>query len=147
MFKIFLVALFLAACQPNAAATPAVQPSIPKPTAAGTKVDQANEILGVWTLTSHPHYKLAYGLLRPDGTFTFSPNPDGGKPSESGKYWFEGGQFMITDDFCPAPGKYAVMRQEQSGEPALVFTLVEDPCASRVKILTTSPEVWFGVLQ
>jgi hypothetical protein len=39
------------------------------------------------------------------------------------------------------------MKQEQEGEPTLIFSLVEKGCTARVKILTTSPEVWFGNLQ
>jgi hypothetical protein len=147
MWKVFIILFFLAACQGKVAPTPADQPSVPAPTAAGTTIDRAEDILGVWTLTSHPHYKSAYWLLRPDGTYTFSPNQDGGRPSESGKYWFEGGQLYIKDDFCPTPGKYTVMKQDRAGIPTLVISLVEDGCTARVRILTTSPEVWFGALQ
>ena len=52
-----------------------------------------------------------------------------------------------VDDFCPTPGKYTVMKQDQAGGPSLIISLVEDGCTARVKILTTSPEVWFGSLQ
>ena len=147
LYMVMSMVLVLAACQGQVAPTPADQPPVTTPTAAGINITQADQMLGVWTLTSHPHYKTAYWLVRPDGTYTFSPNQDGGRPSESGKYWFEAGQLQIKDDFCPTPGKYTVMKQDQAGGPSLIISLVEDGCTARVKILTTSPEVWFGSLQ
>jgi len=147
LYTVCFFVLISTACQGSVAPTPGDQPAAITTTAAGVAINQADQILGVWTLTSHPHYKLAYWLLRPDGTYTFSPNQDGGRPSESGKYWFEAGQLQIKDDFCPTPGKYTVMKQDQAGEPSLIISLVEDDCMARVKILTTSPEVWFGALQ
>jgi hypothetical protein len=39
------------------------------------------------------------------------------------------------------------MKQDQAESSSLVITLVEDGCTARVRILTTSPEVWFGALQ
>ncbi len=145
VIRILFVALVLAACQAKAA--PAEQSAIPTPTTTGIAINRADEMLGVWMLTSHPHYKPAYWLVRPDGTYTFSPNQDGGRPSESGIYWFEAGQLLIKDDFCPTPGKYTVMKQDQAGGSSLIISLVEDGCTARVKILTSSPEVWFGSLQ
>jgi hypothetical protein len=84
--------------------------------------------------------------LRPDGSYTFSSKQDGGKPTESGTFWFEDGQFLIKDDFCPTPGKYTVQKQEISGAPSLVVTLVQDGCNARMKILTGAPAAWFGAM-
>jgi hypothetical protein len=151
-----VVTILLSACQASPAASPeAPQAVLQAPVEASTMVaTQAGaakavtgtaDVAGVWLITSHPHWKTAYLLLRKDGTYTFSPNPDGGKPSESGKYWFEDGQFLISDDFCPKPGKYTM--EESGGEnKVLTVTLVEDACAARVRILTGAPAVWSAKL-
>jgi len=138
--------LVLAACQGKAAPRPVVEQPTPIPTPVGINIRRADEIFGIWMVNSHPHYEPAFLLLRPDGTFTFSPNQDGGRPSESGKYWFEDGMLFIKDDFCPTPGKYSVTRQIEANTASLVIALVEDGCTARVKILTTAPEIWFGAL-
>ena len=143
---VLLVMTVLAACQGKAAPGLLVEQPAPLATQAVLTISRADEIYGIWTLTSHPHYKLAYWLLRPDGSFTFSPNLDGGRPSESGQYWFKQGQLLIKDDFCPTPGKYTVTKQEIAEGSALVIRLVEDSCTARVKILTTGPKIWFGPL-
>jgi hypothetical protein len=142
----FFGIMALAACQGMAASSLKVAQPTPVSTPVGQTIRQADEITGIWILTSHPHFKLAYWLLRPDGTYTFSPNQDGGRPSESGRYWFEEGLFLIKDDFCPTPGKYMVTKQKRAGDTALVIALVEDGCATRVRILTSGPVTWFGEL-
>jgi hypothetical protein len=138
--------MLLVACQGSAAPGALIAQPTPVFTAEIVNVSRAGELTGIWTLTSHPHYKLAYWLLRSDGTYTFSPNQDGGRPSESGRYWFEEGLLLIKDDFCPTPGKYTVMKQEEAGGSALVIALVEDGCTTRARILTSGPVTWFGDL-
>lgn len=116
------------------------------PGSAGEKITQAKDIEGIWNITTHPHYKQAYWLVQEDGTYKFSPNVDGGRPSESGKYWFQDGQLFITDDFCPKPGRYDA---QKTGGPVIKLSmkLVEDQCAARVKILTGDSATWYGPLQ
>jgi len=146
LLKVLLGVLILAACQGKATPSAALQ-ATQVPTSMAMEITQATDVYGVWILTSHPHFKPAYFLLRPDGSFTFSSNPDGGTPSESGKYWFENNQFMISDDFCPTPGKYSVMKQGEPGTSWLTFTLLEDGCTARMKILTGGVATWFGVMK
>jgi hypothetical protein len=138
--------MLLVACQGIAAPGALIAQPTPVFTAGVVNISRAGELTGIWTLTSHPHYKLAYWLLRPDGTYTFSPSQDGGRPSESGRYWFEEDLFLIKDDFCPTPGKYTVMKQGEAENTALVIRVVEDGCPARVKILTTGPATRFGDL-
>ena len=71
---VLLVITVLAACQGMASPGQFVDQPTPVTTPAGVDTSRVDEVYGIWTLTTHPHYKLAYWLLRPDGTFTFSPN-------------------------------------------------------------------------
>lgn len=71
---VLLVMTVLAACQGKAAPGLIVGQPTPLATQAGLYISRVDEVYGIWTLTTHPHYKLAYWLLRPDGTFTLSPN-------------------------------------------------------------------------
>jgi hypothetical protein len=121
-------------------------PPTETPVTAGTTVTQAEDIQGIWTITTHPHYKNAYWLIQEDGTYKFSPNADGGRPSESGKYWFEVGLFFVTDDFCPKPGRYEV-RKTGGPDTELSIKLVEDACSARIKILTGAVATWYRPLQ
>ena len=65
---------------------------------------QVSDLMGVWEITTYPHYPFAYWLVVEDGTYKYTPNPDGTGPSNSGKSTFENGIFLISDDSCPGKG-------------------------------------------
>jgi len=144
---ILVLMVVLTACQSGPSMMTGQPTQAPSQSVSVKDITQAEDIYGVWKLTHHPHYDPAYWLLRPNGTYTFSPNQDGGRPGESGTYWFENGQLLIKDDFCPTPGKYTVQEQEREGGPALVVELVEDGCTARMKILTGGVVSWIGSMK
>jgi hypothetical protein len=176
ILMIFAFALFLAGCQgninhtaasePNQAitapslaaqtpaatsitlpeATPTSVQSMPTAAPAGIAITKIDDMVGVWKLVHHPHFPQAYWLLSPDGKYKFASNPDGTGPSESGKDWFEDGIFMISDDFCPTPGKYTVQKIGEGDQSSLSLTMIEDNCAARQKILTAGTSTWVGPL-
>lgn len=64
------------------------------PSPEGEPVQTAQELTGVWLLTSHPDWIEAYWLVREDGSYTFSPNKDG-TSGQSGKWSFQDDTFLI----------------------------------------------------
>ncbi len=98
----------------------------------------AQELTGVWLLTSHPDWIEAYWLVREDGSYTFSPNKDG-TSGQSGKWSFQDDTFLIQDDSCPVQGKYAAWRSGHGDKLELVFTLITDNCPRRTRVLTEAP--------
>jgi hypothetical protein len=143
---VIVVIAVLTSCQEKAALTPIAETPASMPAPSSKQIGRAEEIIGIWMVTSHPHYRPAFWLLRLDGTYTFSPHRDGGRPSESGRYWFEENTLLIKDDFCPPPGKYTVTKQVDAELSTLSIALKDDNCTARVKILTTAPEIWFSAL-
>ena len=121
------------------APTPFPKPHTVTPTPAGSLVNQSQDLVGLWQV-DNPHWEPAYMIIREDGTYTWSPHPDGSSPSQSGKFWFEGAVFHILNDFCGKPGTYEVRRHDAVGQPAtLSFTMLEDDCSAEVRILTKRP--------
>jgi hypothetical protein len=118
-----------------------VAPTLTAPELAGAQIVATNDIVGIWELSTHAHWKPAYWLVREDGSYSFSPQPDGSSPSQSGKYWFENNLLMIRDDFCPTPGSYRI-RKFNTSPVTIRMELVEDSCEARIKILTGAPAAW-----
>jgi len=74
-------------------------------------------------------------ILREDGTYTWSRNLDGTK-GQTGDYWMEDGIFYLCDLFCRNPGQYRVgLREAQCQPETLVFSLQEDDCPERNRIM------------
>ena len=124
----------------DSGASPTV-PTLAAPEQAGGQIVATNDIVGIWELSTHVHWKPAYWLVREDGSYSFSPQPDGSGPSQSGKYWFENNLLMIRDDFCPAPGSYRI-RKFNTSPVTIRMELVDDSCEARIKILTGAPATW-----
>jgi hypothetical protein len=82
--------------------------------------------------------------LSQDGKYQFSPDQNGGGSSESGKYWFENGEFLISDDFCPTPGHYTIQKVSDGDQVSLNVTVVQDDCEARKNILTSGLSTWVG---
>lgn len=116
-------------------------PTFSTPEQASAQIVATNEIVGIWELSTHADWKPAYWLVREDGSFSFSPQPDGSGPSQSGKYWFENNLLMIRDDFCPTPGSYRI-RKFYTSPVTIRLELIEDACEARIKFLTGAPLVY-----
>jgi hypothetical protein len=99
-------------------------------------VEDAAILVGAWSV-DHPDWAPAYMILKDGGRFTFAPNLEGSH-GQSGDYWMEDGRFFIAiSPFCEDPGEYEVgLRTEDGRTTSLVFTVVEDDCAPRLRILT-----------
>lgn len=105
------------------------------PVAPAEPLEDASQLLGTWDI-DHPDWRPAYVIFRDDGSYTFSPNLDGSN-GQSGEYWFEAGSFYLRDLFCRIPGQYGVGQRPSEGQAeTLVFTLQQDDCPPRIRILT-----------
>ena len=122
------------ATMPSSEALPPSETPAPE----GEPVTMAQELTGVWELTSHPDYPLAYWLVREDGSYTFSRYLDGSS-GQSGKWAVENGEFLIRDDVCPEQGKYSARLSGNRDNGTLAFTLIADNCPTRTRILTEAP--------
>ena len=116
-------------------------PTLTAPEMSGAQIVATNDIVGIWELSTHDHWRPAYWLVREDSSFSFSPQPDGSGASQSGKYWFENNLLMIRDDSCPTPGSYRI-RKFNTSPVTIRMELVADSCEARIKILTGAPAAW-----
>jgi hypothetical protein len=137
--------LILSGCGPLSASTPPPAfPTLLPSTAAGSgAITSAAQIVGIWQIYS-PHCSPGYMLLRPDGTYTWSCQPDGSN-GLSGKYHFSHGNFLVLNDLCGAEGRYEVHIAGDNPR-ALAFSVVSDTCDTEVQALTGQRVTWVSPL-
>jgi len=139
----------LSACTPAVSAN---QPANPTPgpsssvAAMITRAEKPADISGIW-LISFPDYKPAYLVIRPDGTYSFSPNTDG-THGQLGNYQFVKGTLHIQNTICGQDSQYTVIRETLSGKPdSLLFSPVQAPCQTLTTFLTEPAPTWVGSVQ
>jgi hypothetical protein len=146
-----ILSIMLAGCSPAAKPGPAAPtiagapPATPTPAdaLASSPVDIAGVWKGAWQ-AGGPGY-LAF---KEDGTFGYSPNPDGSQ-GYTGTYSFDGTKLVLRmDQELPdcgpqSGGYYEVQLKKTSGTTTSIrFTLVNDICQPRVKLLTVDTPEW-----
>jgi hypothetical protein len=136
----------LAACSPGARGLSSSSATVllPKPTET-TIVTEPAQVVGIWQIYS-AHCAPGYMLIRSNGTYTWSCQPDG-SDGLSGKYHFSNGKFLLLNDLCGAEGRYQIHGSEPAVAPrTLTFTVVKDDCEAEIKTLTTQKAVWVSAL-
>lgn len=146
--SLLLLAAFtvLTACSPapRGPSSSSATVLLPKPTEI-TVVTEPAQVVGVWQVYS-PHCAPGYMIIRSNGTYTWSCQPDG-SDGLSGKYHFSNGKFLLLNDLCGAEGRYRVNGSQPAVIPrTLTFTVVKDDCEAEIKSLTTQKAVWVSAL-
>ena len=150
---LIVVCLMLAGCSPAtkpgpaAPTIPGAPPATPTLAPAEALASSPADIAGIWKGTwqaGGPGY-LAF---RDDGTFGYSPKPDGSQ-GYTGTYAFDGPKLVLRIDqqlpSCgPESGGYYEVRLKKSGgtTTSIQFTYVDDICQPRVQLLTVDTPEW-----
>ena len=125
-------------------ATPDASATMPMPAQTGNgAITNAAELVGVWQVYD-PHCTPGYMLIRSDGTYTWSCQPDGSN-GLTGKYHFSNGNFVVLNDFCGAEGRYNVNIASDNPK-ALAFSVVNDSCNAEIQTLTGQKVTWVSPL-
>jgi len=148
-----LVCIMLTACspakQPSAAVPtiPGALPATPTLAPAEALASSPADIAGIWKGTWQAG-GAGYLAFKEDGTFGFSPNPDGSR-GYTGTYSFDGTKLVVRIDQelpnCgPQSGGYYEVRLKKDGGTvtSIQFTYIDDICQPRVKLLTVDTPVW-----
>ena len=148
-----LVSIAIAGCSPAkqpatvAPTLPGALPPTPTMAASDALAASPADIAGIWKGTWQGGGP-GYVIFKDDGTFGFSPNPDGSQ-GYTGTYTFDSAKLVLRmDQDLPncgpeSGGYYEVRMKKDAGTTtSLQFTYIDDICQPRIKTLTVDTPVW-----